>query len=544
MSAVPPVSVIINTDGRAAILGTTLESLRYLRYPCFEVVVVPGPTADGTRELLQGWRGEIKVGYCPVRNIARSRNIGIGLAAGEVIAFLDDDEIPEPEWLADLVPALADPAVAVAGGWLADHTGKAYQARFETVDRFGNVHSDWERATPEFNFPLSFTVPHAMINSAYRRSALVDVCGFDEEFEYLLDETDLVCRFVDRGWHVVQTDRGIVHHKFLPSAIRNEQRVLTSWYSVIKNKTYFALMHGRRFAAIDRILAVIEKLVDAQRAEVRECVARGMLPPEAEEQFEGEAERAVREGIMRALSGVRRLGDPRLLRGDPAGFLPFRTRLPSARQRCLILLSGEYPPGPTDGAGRHVHALARAIAARGHQVHVLACGSGHDRIDFEAGVWVHRLLVREFPTPAGSPNSAPLPPAVWNYSMTMLKEAEEIGRRRPIAAVSAPLENAKAIAFLRDRKWPLVIGLDEPDPERRGGAAPLLAAERELLLRSDGLLAPDAATVAAIEAAYGLAIARDRLALVPAAAAAQRVEALLQLAQGGEGKAAAAVAPR
>src|SRR5579875_2951056 len=44
MSAVPPVSVIINTDGRAAILGTTLESLRYLRYPCFEVVVVPGPT--------------------------------------------------------------------------------------------------------------------------------------------------------------------------------------------------------------------------------------------------------------------------------------------------------------------------------------------------------------------------------------------------------------------------------------------------------------------------------------------------------------------
>src|SRR5579875_3882161 len=62
MSAVPPVSVIINTDGRAAILGTTLESLRYLRYPCFEVVVVPGPTADGTRELLQGWRGEIKVG--------------------------------------------------------------------------------------------------------------------------------------------------------------------------------------------------------------------------------------------------------------------------------------------------------------------------------------------------------------------------------------------------------------------------------------------------------------------------------------------------
>jgi len=35
-----------------------------------------------------------------------------------------------------------------------------------------------------------------------------------------------------------------VHHKFMPSHIRNESRVLTSWYSVIKNKTYFSLVNG------------------------------------------------------------------------------------------------------------------------------------------------------------------------------------------------------------------------------------------------------------------------------------------------------------
>jgi glycogen(starch) synthase len=518
MSAVPPVSVIINTDGRAAILGTTLESLRYLRYPCFEVVVVPGPTADGTRELLQEWQGEIKVGYCPVRNIARSRNIGIGLAAGEVIAFLDDDEIPEPEWLQDLVPALADPAVAVAGGWLADHTGKAYQARFETVDRFGNVDSDWERATPEFNFPLSFTVPHAMINSAYRRSALVDVCGFDEEFEYLLDETDLVCRFVDRGWHVVQTDRGIVHHKFLPSAVRNEQRVLTSWYSAVKNKTYFALMHGRRFAAIDRILADIAAFVANTRNEMRECVARGMLPPEAEERFEGEAERAVRDGIMRALSGARRLGDPRLLRGDPAGFLPFRTRLPPARQRCLVFVSAAYPP--PDAGGRAVCALAAAAAAAGHQVHVLACGSGHDRIDFEAGVWVHHLVVRGFAGPAEG-----VPAELWNRSMTLRAEAEAIAGRRPIAAVSAPLGGALAIAFLEGRRWPLVTVLHGATGDPQGRA------EGALLRGSAGLIAPDAAAIAALEAAHGLALARGRVALARAEAIARELPFLLQIAE-------------
>jgi glycogen(starch) synthase len=448
MSMHPPLSIIINTDGRAAILGNTIESLRYLRYPRLELVVVPGPTADGTRELLdKHWCGEIKIGFCPTRNIAHSRNLGIALAAGEVIAFLDDDEIPEPEWLEDLVPLLEDPKVAVAGGWLIDHTGKGYQACFETTDRLGNIRSNWERAAPEFNFPLSFNVPHAMINSAFRRSALIEVGGFDEEFEYLLDETDLMVRFVDRGWHVVQTDRGLVHHKYLPSAVRNEQRVLTGWYSLIKNKVYFALLHGRRFVAIDRILADIAVFVDHYRNDVRGCIERGVLPPEAGARFEREADQAVRDGIARALRGGRRLGDPACLAGDPAGFLPFHTRLPPARQRCLVFLSGAYPPAAVDDAGRAVHDLARAAAARGHQVHVLTRGMGHDRIDFEDGVWVHRLIVRQFAAPTG--NSTPA--EVWNGSMTMLKEAEEIAKRRPIAVVHATLEPAYG-AVPRTRK--------------------------------------------------------------------------------------------
>jgi glycogen(starch) synthase len=523
MSRCPPVSVIINTDGRAAILGNTIESLRYLRYPNLELVVVPGPTADGTRELLdKNWRGEIKIGFCPTRNIAQSRNIGIAIAAGEIIAFLDDDEIPEPEWLEDLVPILENPAVAVAGGWLIDHTGKDYQARFETVDRFGNVRGDWVRAMPEFNFPLSFNVPHAMINSAFRRSALVDVGGFDEEFEYLLDETDLMIRFVDRGWQIVQTDRGLVHHKYLPSAVRNEQRVLTSWYSAIKNKAYFALLHGWQFAASDRILADVADFVAITRNEVQISIARGLLPPEARAQFEREAEAALRDGIARALRGTRRLGDPRRLAGDPAGFLPFRVHLPPARQRCFVFLSGEYPPATLGDAGRHARDLARAVAAQGHQVHVLTRGAGHDRIDFEQGVWVHRLVVHQFAVPIESS----IPADIWNCSMTMLAEAKEIAKRRPIGAVHAPLGNMEAIAFLRDGTWPLVTSLygeHGGGPERRGEAA------REILIQSDGIVAPDPAVAAAIGAACGVALGGDRLATMSGKVIAPAVEFLVQI---------------
>jgi len=152
------VSIVINTDGRAGPLATCLESLRYLRYPDFEVVVVAGPTRDGTHELCEAWAGSIKYGLCPARNLSQSRNIGIAMAAGDIVAYIDDDAVPEPEWLDDIVRAFEDPQVGVAGGFVHDHTGKEFQWKYGTTDRFGKADEDWTGPAPEFNFPFSFNV--------------------------------------------------------------------------------------------------------------------------------------------------------------------------------------------------------------------------------------------------------------------------------------------------------------------------------------------------------------------------------------------------
>src|ERR1700728_879777 len=133
----PTVSIIINTDGRAESLKSTLDSLRYLDYSSFEICTVYGPTPDGTKQLLEECGSEIKIAFCPIRNVSASRNIGIGLAAGEIIAFLDDDSIPVPEWLSSIVAAFADPEVAASGGFLLETSGIGYQWRFGTVDRLG-----------------------------------------------------------------------------------------------------------------------------------------------------------------------------------------------------------------------------------------------------------------------------------------------------------------------------------------------------------------------------------------------------------------------
>jgi len=91
------VSIIINTYNRANSLSNALSSLKFLNYSKFEVIVVNGPSTDNTGKVLKKFGNDIKIGNCSERNLSVSRNIGIGIAAGEIVAFLDDDAIPEPE---------------------------------------------------------------------------------------------------------------------------------------------------------------------------------------------------------------------------------------------------------------------------------------------------------------------------------------------------------------------------------------------------------------------------------------------------------------
>src|ERR1700690_3685569 len=99
------VSVVINTYNRAASLDATLRSLRRLNYPRFEVIVVNGPSTDSTMDVLRAHAPSIRVGTCSDRNLSVSRNVGIDMARGNLVAFLDDDAVPDENWLNDAVDA-------------------------------------------------------------------------------------------------------------------------------------------------------------------------------------------------------------------------------------------------------------------------------------------------------------------------------------------------------------------------------------------------------------------------------------------------------
>jgi hypothetical protein len=96
----PLVSVIVPTCDRRPWLARAVASVMAQSYPIWELVVVDDASADDTWEWLQTLSDpRIRILRGPGGSGARARNIGLDHAAGDVIAYLDDDNLMHPRWL-------------------------------------------------------------------------------------------------------------------------------------------------------------------------------------------------------------------------------------------------------------------------------------------------------------------------------------------------------------------------------------------------------------------------------------------------------------
>ena len=102
-------SVIVSTLNRSASLARLLTALRCQRHAPHEVIVVVGPCTDDTQQVLTKYRDYITIMHCETANISAARNLGASIAAGDILAFIDDDAVPEFDWLSELLTAPLGP---------------------------------------------------------------------------------------------------------------------------------------------------------------------------------------------------------------------------------------------------------------------------------------------------------------------------------------------------------------------------------------------------------------------------------------------------
>ena len=88
-------SVIIPTYNNGHFIRFALKSLFLQTYPeeSMEIIVIDDGSTDNTKEVLEEYRGEIVYIYQENKGIASARNTGMSMAKGEIITFLDSDDM-------------------------------------------------------------------------------------------------------------------------------------------------------------------------------------------------------------------------------------------------------------------------------------------------------------------------------------------------------------------------------------------------------------------------------------------------------------------
>lgn len=213
------VSVVLCTYDPALLDATTkaIESLLNQTYDDREIVVI----VDGSRGLYEkivarfGDQPDVVL-HCNEENrgLSESRNVGIELASGDVVAFIDDDAIARPEWLEELVDTFERHDADAAGGRMAPRwvAGKPSFLPEEFYWLIGVAH----RGYPEEESQVRNTFGS---NIAFRMDALDDVGGFNPALGRFGDrqiqgeETEIAIRlYEERGSRVWYNPDAVVEH--------------------------------------------------------------------------------------------------------------------------------------------------------------------------------------------------------------------------------------------------------------------------------------------------------------------------------------------
>ena len=157
-----------------------------------EIIVVVDHNSSLLARVHAHLSGVVAVENREDRGLGGARNSGVAVARGDIIAFLDDDAIAAPDWLAHFQAAYADPAVLGVGGWATPLWLGGKPIWFP--EEFSWVVGCSYRGQPEIAAPVRNF--HGC-NMSFRREILAELGGF--QLGYGCDETELCIR-AGRRW--------------------------------------------------------------------------------------------------------------------------------------------------------------------------------------------------------------------------------------------------------------------------------------------------------------------------------------------------------
>ncbi len=363
---VPTVSLIIVSRHRPAMLARCLTAVAQMDHPAFEVVVVADPAG---LEVAQAY--PVETVLYDERNISAARNLGIAAAAGAVVAFIDDDAVPEPLWLAHLTRPFADPHVVAAGGFVVGRNGISFEWKSGKVDRLLGTHP---LPVPEDRISLHAGQPGTAVeikgvNCAYRRGVLADLGGFDPLLRYYLDETEVNLRMSRLAGLTAVVPMARVHHHKAASDQRRADRAPLSLYDIGFSSAVTLRRHG---ATLKEMTAARARVRLLEWTKLLRMMEAGRIEPRDVARLIASHDQGFVEGSDVSLPPLVPIGRP------TASFM----RYPSVRRDQVNLAGRSW-------RARSLHAHARALVAEGRiaRLYLFSPTALFHRQSFRDGYW-------------------------------------------------------------------------------------------------------------------------------------------------------------
>jgi len=317
----PLVSVVIVSRHRPEELRRCVRALDFQSHRNFEVILV---TDVETSEVLDDLvdTGRVKAACCKEPNISKARNMGISLAAGEFVAFIDDDAIAEPTWLERLIAPLEDSNIAASGGFVRGRNGISLQWCAEEIGADGASHpiGITDVTLPPVN--PNRAVKTQGTNCVFRRDVLLDLGGFDENFHFYLDETDLNLRIARAGLQTAIVPNAEVQHGYAASRMRGKDRRPKSLFQIGASHAYFINKYDRPRGELDAVRS-------DQSARLDKALVSGLLEPRDVRRLKADLEAGFAEGFERkpVKAGISRAD---------TDFKPFVSMVPVSEHRFVV----------------------------------------------------------------------------------------------------------------------------------------------------------------------------------------------------------------
>jgi GT2 family glycosyltransferase len=188
MYELPRISVIVCTHNGAATLDECLAGVGRIDYSNYEVIVVDDGSTDASAEIAD--RHPVRLIRTTNEGLGAARNTGLAASTGEIVAYIDDDAVPDVQWLTYLACTFMDSDHVGAGGPNVPPPGDGEIAACIANGPGGPAHVLLSDRVAEH-------IPGC--NMAFRRASLEAIGGFDTQFRVAGDDVDVCWQLQARG---------------------------------------------------------------------------------------------------------------------------------------------------------------------------------------------------------------------------------------------------------------------------------------------------------------------------------------------------------